>query len=148
MMLGLLALTTAALFAGAAVYINIAEQPARLALDDRALLAQWKPAYARGFTMQATLAVVGFLLGVGAWWMTREVMWLAGAVVLLANWPYTLLIIMPVNHQLNAIELDRAGPASRALIVRWGGLHARRTMLGFLATALFLWAALAHDGAS
>lgn len=143
MIMGLLALTAAALFAGAAIYINIAEQPARLMLDDRALLAQWKPAYARGFTMQATLAVVGFLLGVGAWWSMHNVMWLAGAVVLLANWPYTLLVIMPVNHKLNAIELDRAGPESRALIVRWGGLHARRTMLGFLATALFLFAMLA-----
>ena len=143
MIMGLLALTAAALFAGAAIYINIAEQPARLMLDDRALLAQWKPAYARGFTMQATLAVVGFLLGVGAWWSMHNAMWLAGAVVLLANWPYTLLVIMPVNHKLNAIELDRAGPESRALIVRWGGLHARRTMLGFLATALFLFAMLA-----
>lgn len=143
MIAGLLALVVAALFAGAALYINVAEQPARLMLDDRALLAQWKPAYARGFTMQATLAVVGFLLGVGAWWTTREVMWLAGAVVLLANWPYTLLIIMPVNHKLNAIEPERAGPESRALIVRWGGLHARRTMLGFIATGLFLWAAVA-----
>lgn len=142
MFMGLLALTAAALFAGAALYINIAEQPARLTLDDRALLAQWKPAYARGFTMQATLAVVGFLLGVAAWWSLNNVMWLAGAIVLLANWPYTLLVIMPVNHELNAIELDRAGPGSRALIVRWGGLHARRTMLGFLATVLFLWALL------
>lgn len=142
MIAGLLALVVSALFAGAALYINVAEQPARLMLDDRALLAQWKPAYARGFTMQATLAVVGFLLGVGAWWTTREVMWLAGAVVLLANWPYTLLIIMPVNHKLNAIEPERAGPESRALIVRWGGLHARRTMLGGLATVLYLWAAL------
>lgn len=143
MIAGLLALVVSALFAGAALYINVAEQPARLMLDDRALLAQWKPAYARGFTMQATLAVVGFLLGVGAWWTTREVMWLAGAVVLLANWPYTLLIIMPVNHKLNAIEPERAGPESRALIVRWGSLHARRTMLGFIATGLFLWAAVA-----
>ena len=143
MIAGLLALVVAALFAGAALYINVAEQPARLMLDDRALLAQWKPAYARGFTMQATLAVVGFLLGVGAWWTTREVMWLAGAVVLLANWPYTLLIIMPVNHKLNAIEPERAGPESRALIVRWGSLHARRTMLGFIATGIFLWAAVA-----
>jgi hypothetical protein len=142
MIAGLLALVVAALFAGAAIYINIAEQPARLTLDDRALLAQWKPAYARGFTMQATLAVVGFLLGAAAWWMTGEPLWLAGAVVLVANWPYTLLIIMPVNHKLNAIEPDSAGPESRALIVRWGSLHARRTMLGGLATVLFLWAAL------
>ncbi|MDP1751454.1 MAG: DUF1772 domain-containing protein [Reyranella sp.] len=140
---GLLALIVAALFAGAALYINVAEQPARLGLDDRALLAQWKPAYARGFAMQATLAVVGFLLGAAAWWTTGEVLWLAGAVVLAANWPYTLIFIMPVNQQLNAIGPEQAGPESRALIVRWGGLHARRTVLGVVATALFLWAALA-----
>jgi len=74
--------------------------------------------------------------------MTGEVLWLAGAVVLVANWPYTMLIMMPVNRELGAIAPENAGLASRALIVRWGGLHARRTMLGVLATVLFLWAAL------
>jgi hypothetical protein len=138
---GLLALSVAALFTGAAVYINIVEQPARLVLDDRGLLAEWKPAYARGFAMQATLAIVGFLLGVAAWWMAGDWRWLAGAVVLVANWPYTLLIILPVNRKLDATPPEKAGPRSRALIVHWGRLHAGRTLLGFLATALYLVAA-------
>jgi hypothetical protein len=142
MIFGLLALIAAALFAGAAFYIGFAEQPARLGLDDRAALAQWKPAYARGYTMQASLAVIGGLFGGAAWWMTDDVLWLAGAVVLLANWPYTLLMIMPVNRALDAIAPADAGAASRALLVRWGGLHLRRTMLGGLATALYLSAAL------
>ena len=139
---GPLALTAAALFTGAAFYINWAEQPARLGLDDRALLAEWKPSYARGFTMQAALAVVGFVFGVLAWWSTGNFAWLLGAVVLVANWPYTLFGIMPTNHILNAIEPDDAGPKSRALIVTWGGLHAVRTALGAAATAIFLWASL------
>lgn len=142
MILGPLALTVAALFTGAALYINVAEQPARLGLDDKALLAQWKPSYARGFTMQASLAVIGFVLGVLSWWITGNAMWLVGALVLVANWPYTLLVIMPTNHVLNAIAPQDAGPKSRALIEKWGKLHAVRTALGAAATVLMLLASL------
>jgi hypothetical protein len=102
---GQLATIVAAAFAGTAFYVNFAEQPARLGLDDRALLKQWKPSYDRGLMMQASGAD-----------------------------------IMPTNNALKAIAESDAGPQSRALIVKWGGLHAVRTALGIAATLAYLWA--------
>ena len=140
MTFGLLALIASAIFCGAALYVNVAEQPARLSLDDRALLAEWKPSYKRGATMQAPLALVGFLLGILAWWQTAHPGFLIGAIAMIAPWPWTLIGIKPTNDALLATDPDKAGPQTRALIVRWGAIHGVRTALGALATVAFLWA--------
>jgi uncharacterized membrane protein len=140
MLAGHLALAVAAAFAGAAFYINFAEHPARMGLDDRNLLKQWKPSYAAGYTMQATLAVVSGAFGLLAAWTTKDWRWLVGAVLIVANWPYTLVGIMPTNHKLNAIAESDAGPQSRAMLETWARLHAVRTVLGVAATAAYLWA--------
>lgn len=142
MLSGQLALIAAAVFSGAALYVSACEQPARLHLDDDALLAEWKPAYKLGTRMQAPLALIGTLLGVAAWWQAGDWRWLVGSAAILANWPYTLFAIMPVNNAL--LALDRAGgdPRARNLIEKWGRLHAGRTALGVAATILFLAASL------
>jgi hypothetical protein len=142
MLAGQLALIIAALFVGAAIYINVAEQPARLQLDDRALLAEWKPAYKHGFAMQAPLAFLGFLLGALAAWQTGNWLWLVGAVLMLLNWPYTLFVIMPTNNRLVTIEPEDATPEVHQLVRTWGHLHAARSALGAAATLIFLTASL------
>jgi hypothetical protein len=140
MLFGQLALVLAAAFVGAAFYINFAEHPARLGLDDKSSLKQWKPSYDAGYTMQATLVGASGILGLLAAWTSQNWHWIVGAVLILSNVPYTLIGIMPTNHKLEAISEADAGPNSRATLVLWGKLHAIRTLLGVSATLAYLWA--------
>jgi anthrone oxygenase-like protein len=84
-------------------------------LDDRALLAQWKPSYKRGFIMQAPLAVIGCLLGFAAWWMTGRLAFFGG-LLMVASLPWTVFGVMPTNNLLMQTDLMASGPKSRALI--------------------------------
>lgn len=137
---GELALATAAIFSGAAIYVNVAEQPARLKLDTAALLTEWQPSYHRGAIMQASLAIVSGVLGLTAFVLTYDWRWLVGTALILAPWPYTMFIIMPTNRVLKATLPAQATEQTRGLVVQWGRLHAGRTMFGFLAVAAYLWA--------
>jgi anthrone oxygenase-like protein len=135
-----LALVFAAVFAGAALFVNVAEQPARLALDDPALLREWQRSYDRAAPMQGGLALLAALLGFVAAWQLHDWRLAVGALLIIANWPYTLLVIKPTNDRLHAIKPEQANAQTRQAIISWGHLHGGRSALGVAATLVFLWA--------
>jgi hypothetical protein len=136
--IGAIALVFAALFSGAAFYINFAEQPARLILEPTQILKQWAPSYKSGFIMQSTLAMLSGVAAIYTFTQTQDWRWALGAVLILANWPYTLLVIMPTNLKLLATKEADINSTTVDLIRHWGKLHAVRTVLGLSATVVFL----------
>lgn len=129
---------SAALFAGAALYINIAEHPARLGLETRQAALQWAPSYKRATWLQAPLAIISCLCGVPVALITGDTRWLVPAILVGAVVPFTVLVIMPTNRQLLAEGRDLSSASTRSLLVRWGQLHAVRTVLSLMASAFYL----------
>jgi len=139
MLTGALALAFAAAFTGAALYINLVEQPARLALDDSALLSEWRPSDRRGFAMLASLALIAAALALTAYFQTQDVRWLIGAIIVIASWPYTFFAMVPMNNRILTITAAESG-AARELVRTWGLLEYGQTAIGLVACGVFLWA--------
>jgi hypothetical protein len=126
------------LFAGAAIYISLVEHPARMGCDTKTAATVWAPSYKRGTMMQAPLAVLSFMSGVMAWLFGGGVMWLVGAVLIGLVVPFTFIAILPTNHQLLMPGRDLASIETRALLEKWGRLHAVRSVLSLAASTLYL----------
>jgi len=138
LLLEFLAVLSSALFAGAALYINVAEHPARMGLETRMAALQWAPSYKRATWLQAPLAIVSLLCGFLVWLQGGRAGWLIAALVVGSVVPFTLAIIMPTNHKLLEPGRDLSSPETRLLLIRWGRLHAVRTALGLMGTVIYL----------
>ena len=129
-------------FAGAAIYISLVEHPARMQCDTRTAATVWAPSYRRATIMQAPLAVLSCVAGIVAWWLGGLAIWLVGAVCIGSVVPFTLIVIKPINARLMTQERDLASAETRALLERWGKLHAVRSVLSLAASLIFLATAL------
>ena len=137
-----MALLTASLFAGAALYVNLVEHPARMTLGTKSAAMEWAPSYVRGTWMQAPLALLSLGTGLGSWLLGAGIGWAIAALLIGAVVPFTFVVIMPTNKALQAPGRDLASSETGALLARWTRLHAVRTVLSFAATLLYVYLAL------
>ena len=133
-----LAVLCCILFAGAAIYINVAEHPARMGCDTKTAATVWMPSYKKATLMQAPLAVISFLAGVAVWLLGGGLLWLIGAVLIGLVVPFTFIAVMPTNNQLLVPGRDLSSAETRSLLEKWGRLHAVRSALSFLASIAYL----------
>ena len=133
---------TCTLFAGAATYVSFVEHPARMECGTEVAITEFGPSYRRAAIMQATLAIVAAIAGVTAWLLGGGLSWLMGAALIFSVVPFTLVVIMPINHQLMNPTVDRRSDPTHALLQTWGRLHGVRTVLSIMASLIFLAVAL------
>lgn len=126
------------IFAGAAVYITFAQHPAAIKLGTSGAVRFFTPMYARAAPMQASLAVLGTLAALWAWWSVNGWLWLLGAILLAFVVPFTLVVIKPTNDRLKDPALDASSEEARNLLARWSVLHAVRSVAGTLSFLVFV----------
>lgn len=133
-----IAMLGSALFAGAAIYINLVEHPARMGCGTELAETEFALSYKRGARMQVPLAVASTVAGVWAWIMSHDIFWLIGALVIFAVIPFTVIVIMPTNKLLLDPGRDHTSAETHALLEKWGRLHAVRSVLSLIASSIFL----------
>jgi hypothetical protein len=139
MISGTLALAFAAAFTGASFYVNWVEQPARLKLDDAALLSEWGPSDSRGVALLVALALLAAIAGFIAYFDTQDVRWAFGAVLMILSWPYAFFVMSPLDNQVRSLRGGDVG-AARVLVRQWGIVESGLTALGAVAVLVLVWA--------
>jgi uncharacterized membrane protein len=105
---------------------------------------EFGPSYRRATRMQASLAIVACLSAFSSWWISRELAWLAGTILIGFVVVFTLVVMLPTNMKLTDPSLDRSSETARQLLMRWSRLHAVRTVCSLTALLIFLVAAIAR----
>jgi len=128
-----IATAAAGLFSGAALYISLVEHPARVGCGPMMAVAQFRLSYPRAARLQAPLAALAALAGIGTGVGGGGLAWLAAGLLLGAVVPYTLVGIMPTNERLLDRGLEPDTPEAERLLRRWGHLHLGRTAASLVA---------------
>jgi len=137
-----IAVLACGLFAGAALYVNLVEHPARMECGVELAATEFPPSYRRGTIMQVTLAVVCLLSSIAAWLAGATFWWVVAGILQVSVIPFTLIVILPTNKRLLSPALDRRSAEAERLLARWSSLHAVRSVLSTMALLLFLYLAI------
>jgi hypothetical protein len=133
------AIFSCTIFAGAAVYINAAEHPARMECGTELAASVFGPSYRRAAVLQASLAIIATISGVACGIMSGASDWYLGAALIFFVVPFTFAVIMPTNKRLLSPSLDRTSVEAAALLVRWGQLHAVRSGFSILSSWVYIY---------
>ncbi len=86
MIFEMIAILSCVVFAGAAIYINVAEHPARMECGTQLAATVFGPSYNRAAAMQASLAIMATIAGVSVGVTGGSWLWYVGASLIVNYW--------------------------------------------------------------
>ncbi|ORX88449.1 hypothetical protein K493DRAFT_341275 [Basidiobolus meristosporus CBS 931.73] len=131
-------LGSSGLFAGAALYITLAQQPAQMIASPKEKVAQFKVFYPRAAKMQAFLAVTCVATSAGVSYLTKQQVYLIPAGLFASVVGYTMCSIMPINETLLSIKSTDNNSNVDTLMKSWGEKHFVRTVLSTIGFGVIL----------
>ena len=137
--LEIIAILSCTLFAGAAIYVNVVEHPARLECGVELAASVFGPSYRRAARMQAVLAILATFCGTILAVTSNNPLWYLGAIFIFSVVPFTFIILMPINFKLLAPAYERSTEETEALLNRWGTLHAVRSVVSCIAALIYVY---------
>jgi uncharacterized membrane protein len=139
----IVAILSCTLFTGAAIYISMAEHPARLECGTELAATVFGPSYRRAALMQASLALIAAITGVLLGMNGGSSFWFLGACIIFFVVPFTFFAIMPTNKQLLEPGRDRGSIETASLLKKWGHLHAVRSLASSIAAISYVYLGIA-----
>jgi anthrone oxygenase-like protein len=136
-LLKLIAILSAAFFAGGGLFVSIVIYHA-IMMDMASAVAHFGRIYNKAAPWQGSNAIICLAAAVivsalsGDWW------WAIGGLLVGASIPFTLLVMMPVNNRLLDEKAPPAPDEAVALLKRWGTLHWVRNVLSTLGLVVML----------
>ena len=94
--------------------------------------------YKRAAKLQPLLAFLSFFGGTAAWLAGANIWWLISGIIMLSLFPYTFILMLPLNKELTDPGLDKNSSRAAELLAQWGNLHQYRALIGLVAFIIFL----------
>ncbi len=136
------ALLSTIMYTGASIYSSLVEHPARMECGTALAARVFEPSYRRAILLMFTLVLVATISSLGVWTYLGDPIWFFGSITVFAIIPFTILAITPLLSELLEPDLDLASSRAEQLLHRWGLLNLVRSLLGLVASSLFLYASL------
>lgn len=118
--------------------MHFVEHPARMELGPALGVTSFAAMYKSAAKMQPLLAFLSLFGGVAAWLAGANALWLLNGLLMGSVFPYTIILMLPLNKELIDPGLDKNSPRAADLLQRWGHLHRYRTLIALVSFVIFL----------